>query len=274
LTKQTAKSRQRKAAEPAKATKTAKAVARKPQTKVGKPGEVAPVVPASAPPVVHQAAPTVTALAAAPVAPALVTTVEATTTTPAPDSGRNALYVLMLNLLYPAVLGTIFYTFLQILFQGAWLSDRAEGRKMLYAFGVVCHYHIDFLYVYSFEVYKRFAFFVDLAVVILLYNAFAALTTPPAPKYSAFFLCFLLIYLSFLPHELIIFLRYYLSGQRKLMWAHVWMLIHEVFACAFFILCLRRPGLAASEFGAGMLLLVCFDYALILLTRTKYKKII
>jgi hypothetical protein len=187
---------------------------------------------------------------------------------------RNALYILMLNLLYPAVLGTIFYTFLQFLFQGTWLTDRDETRKLIYAFGVVCHYHIDFLYVFSFEVYKRLAFFVDLAIVMLLYRAFTALTGQATPDYRTLFICFLLIYLTFLPHELIIWRRYKHSGQRELMRVHVWMLFHEAFASAFFILCILWPGLAASLFGALFLLAISFDYALILRARTTHKKIV
>jgi hypothetical protein len=195
---------------------------------------------------------------------------------PAPVSDRNALYILMLNLLYPAVLGTIFYTFLQIIFQGAWLTDWNEAKKMLYAFGVVCHYHIDFLYVYSFEVYKRFAFFVDLAVVALLYRAFAALTPnpPDMPNYRTFFISFLLIYLIFLPHELLILRRYIKEGSRELIRAHVQMLIHEVFGCTYFIICMRRPQIADSMIGAAILLILTFNYALILRARTKHKKII
>lgn len=219
--------------------------------------------PVAAPPV---AAPAV----AAPVADAEAVSVPA----PATPSDRNALYVLMLSLLYPAVLGTIFYTFLQLIFQGSWLTDRLETRKILYAFGVVCHYHIDFLYVYSFEVYKRLAFFVDLTIVILLYCAFAALTGTPTPDYRTFFLCFLLIYLTFLPHELIILWRYKIAKDVLLIKVHVRMLIHEGLACAFFVACLLWPRLAASEYGAVLLLLVSFDYALVLRARTKHRKII
>ena len=198
------------------------------------------------------------------------------TSVPAVAAGldRNALYVLMLNLLYPAVLGTIFYTFLQFIFQGLWLTDRAEAKKFIYAFGVVCHYHIDFLYVYSFEVYKRLAFFVDLLIVILLYRAFYALTGQPTADYRAFFLCFLLIYLIFLPHEVIIWWRYKKSDQRELMRVHVWMFIHEGVACVYFIACILRPGLANSFTGAIMLLAISFDYALILRARTRHRKII
>ena len=193
--------------------------------------------------------------------------------TPTPQSGRTILYVLMLSLIYPAVLGSIFYTFMQDLFGGKWWSKPVETFELLFSFAVVCHYHIDFLYVYSFEVYSYVAFVVDLLVVVLLYLAFDALHRT-LPNYQLFFICFLAIYLVFLPHEIIILRRYIKEKARDLMKVHQWMLFHELGAGALFIFFIVRPDLAPSLFGVIAVLAISFDYALILHRRTTFKPVI
>lgn len=185
------------------------------------------------------------------------------------------LYILMLNLIYPAVLGTIFYSLLQNIFNSSeWLFDRVEFFKIVFSMGIVCHYCVDFLYIFSFEVYGRFAFFVDLTVVVLLYRASAALVALSGPDYKTFFFCFLLIYMTFLPHEIMIWQRYKKAGDHQRMKAHQWMLIHEAVSCSLFVIFILYPRIAGSTFGALSIFAISLDYALILRERTRYHKII
>jgi hypothetical protein len=172
------------------------------------------------------------------------------------------------------VLGTILFIFIQDVLKGGWRTNGTELQRIVFTFGIVCHYCIDYLYIFSFEFYKTFAFFVDLIVVCALCAASAALTAVPSPDYRVYFACFLVIYLTFLPHELIILFRYKKGGQGELMRAHKWMLIHEAFACSIYLFFVSRPELASSSVAAGSVLLISLDYALILRERIKHHKIV
>jgi hypothetical protein len=87
----------------------------------------------------------------------------------------------MYNLLYPAVLGSMFYALLpplgDIINHLAW-NRLVEEPKLLLGILVVAHYAIDYLCAQKFRPYGRRAFLLDLAVIFSLFLAFNAIDLP------------------------------------------------------------------------------------------------
>lgn len=83
------------------------------------------------------------------------------------------LHSLNFNLLYPAVLGTIFYNLLPALasISGSSIKD----AKLWICIAIVFHFAIDYVFVRLVKPYPWFSFLIDLVVLFLLFLAYDAL---------------------------------------------------------------------------------------------------
>ena len=82
---------------------------------------------------------------------------------------------LLFNLFYPAVLGTFFFSLLPAV--GASIRrgldfSAAPDWKLILCLLVVAHFFVDYIFTEEVRTYQVRLFMVDLAVVVLLYNAY------------------------------------------------------------------------------------------------------
>lgn len=85
--------------------------------------------------------------------------------------GGEYLYKLMFSMYYPAVLGSVFYSFLQYLNQE---RNQPATIKLYLTFLVVLHFSLDFLAIERLEAsaYSGISFGIDLLVIIAMFKAF------------------------------------------------------------------------------------------------------
>lgn len=84
--------------------------------------------------------------------------------------GHNLAYILILNLLYPAVLGSIFYSVFSNL--GTFRIGVTEISCGLMMVSVIIFFAIDFLYTYLHEKYSAFHFTSDCILLAMMQGAF------------------------------------------------------------------------------------------------------
>jgi hypothetical protein len=91
---------------------------------------------------------------------------------------RNWLGSLMFGLLYPAILGTLFYSLLpEVLkaIRSPWELSALQGVKLLIAFLLVAHFLVDFHFTQQVALKTKYSlrlFFLDLAIVLALFVAY------------------------------------------------------------------------------------------------------
>jgi hypothetical protein len=83
---------------------------------------------------------------------------------------RSLLHQLMVGLLYPAVLGAVFYSFLPFLEQSALLW--AKPLPFLAATGIFLHYCVDWIHTARARDYSWHTFVLDAGILLCLYSAF------------------------------------------------------------------------------------------------------
>jgi hypothetical protein len=87
--------------------------------------------------------------------------------------GSNLAYILILNLLYPAVLGSIFYSVFSNL--GAFRVGTIEISCALMMISVVVFFSIDFLFTYLHDTYRSFHIFSDCVLLLVMQGAFSSI---------------------------------------------------------------------------------------------------
>lgn len=87
--------------------------------------------------------------------------------------GHNLAYILILNLLYPAVLGSIFYSVLSNI--SAFKIGVVEISCALMMISVIIFFSIDFLYTYLHDTYNSFHFIFDCILLFIIQGAFSSI---------------------------------------------------------------------------------------------------
>ena len=112
---------------------------------------------------------------------------------------------LMFELFYPAVLGSLFYNLLPLLWDvlsGARLSEEYALWKLLLAVLIVFNFATDFLLAKAIRDYTSVTFLIDIVVLFLLFKAFDSINVSDSDawisarsfclSYCGTFMCFLL----------------------------------------------------------------------------------
>lgn len=86
--------------------------------------------------------------------------------------GQNLIYLLVVNLLYPAVLGSIFYSALGSASRHQWGLKEFSCLAMMLS--VLVFYAIDYLYTCMHRKYTAFELCADLVLIFLMYCAFVS----------------------------------------------------------------------------------------------------
>jgi len=112
------------------------------------------------------------------------------------DQNGGPLYRLMYGLLYPAVLGAIFYEVLPLIFR---VSDIGLLKELLAAL-IVIHFAVDYATVGGIRQYGWLPFFFDLVVICALYVAFSKIhiNQPAGPAIMGVSLALTVVYCAFL----------------------------------------------------------------------------
>lgn len=148
-------------------------------------------------------------------------------------------YTLMLNLLYPAVLGSIFYSLLSfVLDPSRYIGNWNTILLLFLCLTVVSHFCVDFLYISLLRDYNFRQFAVDFLIVALLYKAFLAIDpNSTSQDIRLFFLIFGTIHLIFFPQEISIWLFYKADQDRTHARIHRRMIAHTGSCILVYFLC-------------------------------------
>jgi hypothetical protein len=178
-------------------------------------------------------------------------------------------YTLMLNLLYPAVLGSIFYSLLGfVLDPSHYTGDWYASVLLLLSLAVISHFCVDFLYISLLREYNFRQFTIDFVIVALLYRAFLAID-PSAKTQDVpfFFLLFTIIHAIFFPQEIYIWLNYNAHHETAHARIHRRMIAHTAFCILAYFLCFYFFSSIPSSVLVLVVLATSIHYGFILKLR-------
>ena len=141
--------------------------------------------------------------------------------------GSNLAYILILSLLYPAVLGSIFYSVFSNL--SAFRIGVIEISCALMMVSVIVFFSIDFLFTYLPEEYNTFHFISDCVLLLVMQGAFSSINFLSGHNNSRRY-CFYML-LTFL-----VFLLWDWLQRRELGERYVSILKLELILCSAFLL--------------------------------------
>jgi len=169
----------------------------------------------------------------------------------------------MLSLLYPAVLGSIFYSLLGFIFTPTLYIGRLDSiLQVALSLAVVCHFCVDFLYVCLLRDYNFRQFAIDLTVVCLLYNAFLSIDpSGTSQNVRLFFLTFSAIYITFFPQELMIWRGYLKEMRHGYIRLHGRMLVHTVVCITLYLLTYAYYSILPHALPVALVFLSTVHYA-------------
>jgi hypothetical protein len=183
-------------------------------------------------------------------------------------------YTLMLGLLYPAILGSIFYSVLGVLLEPhQYLTNPQLVFLLVLALAVVIHFCVDFMYISLLTNYDLRQFLVDLLVIGLLYKAFLSIDpTKSSHDIGVFFAFFMVIYLIFLPQELFILIHYVRTAKARHAAVHARMVGHTSISAIIYGFAHFYYKLIPSAIVLVAVTLISIHYAYILYLRYRLEQ--
>ena len=138
---------------------------------------------------------------------------------------HKLLHKLMLGLFYPAVLGTVFYSYFPYIRN--YKAIPGKPAPFIISLCIIIHFLADYVYTEHVKKYTLGAFFSDLLILFMIYLAFDSLSyLEHAIDYHTLSISLAIIYLLFI----------YWDFSLKREMGHFWLLIvYEVIALVFYI---------------------------------------